>query len=68
MDTRIILVYCLCNDLLKVLRHCEDVQCQWRDAEVMTVAFAAALYYDGNFVDARYVSRTLRQIAAEISV
>lgn len=52
MDTRIILVYCLCDDLLKALRHREDRQCQLCDAEVMTVALVAALYYSGNFVDA----------------
>jgi hypothetical protein len=52
MDTQIILVYCLCDDLLKALHHREDVQCQMCDAEVMTVAIVAALYYSGNFVDA----------------
>jgi hypothetical protein len=42
----------LCDDLLKALRHQEDVQCQLSDAEVMTIAIVAALYYGGNFVDA----------------
>ena len=49
MDTQIILVYCLCDDLLKAMRHQEDRQCQMSDAEVMTVAMVAALYYGGNF-------------------
>ncbi len=52
MDTQIILVYCLCDDMLKALRHHEDAQCQLSDAEVMTVALVAALYFGGNFVDA----------------
>ena len=53
MDTQIILVYCLCDDLLKAMRHQEDAQCQMSDAEVMTVAIVAALHYRGNFVKAR---------------
>ena len=50
MDTRIIRAYCLCDDMLKVLCHRDHAQCQLHDAEVMTVAFVAALYYGGNFV------------------
>jgi len=38
--------------MLKALRHREDRQCQLSDAEVMTIALVAALYYGGNFVDA----------------
>lgn len=49
MDTQIILVYCLCDDLLKAMQHQEDAQCQMSDAEVMTVALVAALYFRGNF-------------------
>ena len=52
MDTQIILVYCLCDDLLKAMQHREDVQCQMSDAEVMTVALVAALNHRGNFVKA----------------
>ena len=49
MDTQIILVYCLCDDLLKAMHHQEDIQCRMSDAEVMTVALVAALYFRGNF-------------------
>src|SRR5689334_1902304 len=52
MDTQIILVYCVCDDMLKGMHHHEDPQCQMNDAEVMTVAIVAALYYGGNFVTA----------------
>lgn len=52
MDTQIILVYCLCDDLLKAMEHHEDAQCQMSDAEVMTVALVAALNHSGNFVKA----------------
>lgn len=53
MDTQIILIYCLCDDLLKAMRHREDGQCQMSDAEVMTVALVAARYFGGNFTLAR---------------
>ena len=52
MDTQIILVYCLCDDLLKAMQHREDAQCQLSDAEVMTIAIVAALHFRGNFVKA----------------
>ena len=49
MDTQIIVVFCLCADLLKALQHYEDPQCQMSDAEVMTTAIVAMLYFKGNF-------------------
>ncbi|MCX6049013.1 MAG: hypothetical protein NT075_28260 [Chloroflexi bacterium] len=48
MDYQIILVYCLCADLLNALAHKEDPQCQISDAEVMTSGLVAALYFGGN--------------------
>ena len=53
MDTQIIAVYCLCDDMLKALKHREDTQCQMSDAEVMTTAIVAVLYFSGNYVRAR---------------
>ena len=49
MDTQIVLIFCLCDDLLKALHHVEDKQCQLSDAEIMTAAIVAMLYYRGNF-------------------
>lgn len=49
MDIQIILVYCLCDDMLKAMMHREDIQCQMSDAEVMTVAMVAMLYFGGNY-------------------
>lgn len=49
MDTQIIVVYCLCADMLTALHHHEDKQRQMSDAEVMTTAIIAALYFKGNF-------------------
>jgi hypothetical protein len=38
--------------MLKAMQHHDDAQCQLSDAEVMTVALVAALYFGGNFVNA----------------
>lgn len=49
MDTQIIVVFCLCVDMLTALHHYEDKQRQMSDAEVMTTAIVAMLYFKGNF-------------------
>jgi hypothetical protein len=49
MDTHIVAVYCLCADLLAGLRHRDDPQCQLTDAEIMTIAVVAALFFGGNY-------------------
>jgi hypothetical protein len=53
MDEKIIATYCLCDDLLKAMHHQEDPQCQMNDAEVMTTAFTAALFFRGKHESAR---------------
>jgi hypothetical protein len=53
MDTQIVAVYCLCDDMLKALHHHQDPQCQMSDAEVMTTAIVAALHLGGNLETAR---------------
>ena len=57
MDTQIIAIFCLCDDMLKALHHHSDPQIQMTDAEVMTTAILAALRFGGNFEQAR---RTLQ--------
>ncbi len=52
MDSQIVAVFCLCDDLLKALHHHEDSQSQMSDAEVMTTAIVAALRFRGNFESA----------------
>jgi hypothetical protein len=49
MDTQIVAVFCLSDDILKALHHYEDPQCEMRDAEVMTTVIVAALNFWGNF-------------------
>ncbi len=53
MDEQIIAVYCLCDDLLQAMHHQEDPQCHMSDAEVITTAFTAALFFRGKHESAR---------------
>lgn len=53
MDETIIATYCLCDDLLKAIRHQEPPHGQMNDAEVMTTALTAALFFRGNHESAR---------------
>jgi hypothetical protein len=53
MDDKIIAIFCLCDDLLKAMHHQENRQGQMNDAEIMTTAFIAALFFRGNHESAR---------------
>lgn len=49
MDESIITIFVLCDEYLQACKHREDVQCKMSDAEVMTTAVTAALFFQGNF-------------------
>jgi Transposase DDE domain len=53
MDDKIVATFCLCDDLLKAMHHQEDRQCQMNDAEIMTTALIAALFFRGHHESAR---------------
>jgi Transposase DDE domain len=53
MDEKIIATYCLCDDLLKAMPHRTDPQCKMSDAEVMTTALTAAVFFRGTLERAR---------------
>jgi len=53
MDTQIVIVYSICDDILKAIRHYEEPQCQMSDAEVLTTAIVAMQWFGGNFERAR---------------
>jgi hypothetical protein len=53
MDDTILAMYCLCTDFLKALHHAEDRQQKMTDAEVMTTALVAMVFFGGNFEHAR---------------
>jgi hypothetical protein len=53
MDTQIVAIYCICDDILKGLHHAEDRQRRMSDAEVMTTSLVAALFFGGNMERSR---------------
>jgi len=53
MDDKIVVTFCLCDDLLKGIHHQEDQQCHMNDAEIMTTALVASLFFRGNHESAR---------------
>ena len=67
MDDKIIAIFCLCDDLLKAMHHQEDHQCQMNDAEIMTTAWVASLFFRGNYESARAMLRQLGYIPHMLS-
>src|SRR4051812_2065490 len=53
MYDRTLAIYCFIDDLLKAMQHSEDSRCQFSDAEVVTTAIVAMLFYGGNFEHSR---------------
>ena len=45
---KIIALNCIVDDMLKGIHHYEDVRVRFSDAEVITTAFVAVLYFGGH--------------------
>ena len=58
METKIIITYVVCDDLVKSLKIKEDSQTKMNIAEVMTTAIISALQYSGNLEKARKELKT----------
>ena len=67
MDEQIVTIYCLCDDLLRAMHRVDDPQCQMSDAEVVTTALVATLYFGGNFERARALLAAPRYIPTMLS-
>src|SRR5262250_518584 len=67
MDDKIIATFCLCDDLLKAMHHQEDRQCQMNDAEIMTTACIASLFFRGNHESARAMLKQYGYISHMVS-
>jgi len=67
MDDKIIAIFCLCDDVLKAMDHQEDRQCQMNDAEIMTTAFIASLFFRGNHESARIMLKQYGYIPHMVS-
>jgi hypothetical protein len=50
-------LYCITADLLKAVGHTDDARCELTDAEVITTALVAALYFGGNIERSRSFMR-----------
>lgn len=55
MHTKIICIYCICDDFLTAYGFKDDKQCRMTSAEVLTVAIISALFFNGNFARARLI-------------
>ncbi len=53
MDSQIVAIYCICDDILKGLHHRDNLQCQMSDAEIMTTSIVAAAFFAGNMEKSR---------------
>ena len=53
MEDEITTVFCLCEDLLKAMGIYEDPQVRMSNAEVMTTALTASLFFSGNYERSR---------------
>ena len=53
MYDRTLAIDCFIDDLLKAMRHAEDTRREMSDAEVMTTALCAMLWFGGNFESSR---------------
>ena len=67
MDDQIVAIFTLTSDFLLALHHYEDPQCRMSDAEVMTTALVAALYFGGNFEHARRLLKERRYMPDMLS-
>jgi Transposase DDE domain len=67
MDDHILAIYSLCHDFLKALHHREDRQQKMTDAEVMTTALVAMLFFGGNFEHARALLGTSQYMPTMLS-
>lgn len=67
MDDQILVIYSLCDDVVKALGHIEDPQCRMSDAEVLTTAIVAARFCGGNFERARQMLGCRRYIPNMLS-
>ena len=60
-------IYCFIDDLLKSFEHKQDPRAVVSDAEVITVALVAMLYFGGNFEKSRLVLKELGLVKRMLS-
>ena len=53
METKIITLYVICDEFLRYMNHCDHDQSEMSDAEVLTTALVAMLYFRGSYAQAQ---------------
>lgn len=66
MIDNIVALYSITDDLLKAIRHKDDARRQCSDAEVLTTAFTAVLYFGGNPGSGAKLSAAVRLDAPDV--
>ena len=67
MDIKIITIFVLCDELLQASKHQEEASCKVSDAEIMTTAVCATLFFGGNFERTGAFLRMSRAIPIQLS-
>jgi hypothetical protein len=67
METKLIVTYVICDDVVKKLKIKEDRQTKMTMAEIMTTAIVAAEQYSGNFEKARFWLKSSSAIPSMLS-
>lgn len=67
MDTKIILIYCLCSDFLRKIKHHELSSETMTDAEVLTFTIVSAMFFYGSHEKARNFMREYGYITQMLS-
>jgi len=67
MDTEIVAVFVICEDILRAKRNKDDLRSQMSAAEVMTTAVVSMLYFSGNFEGSRIFLKEMGYIPKMLS-
>lgn len=65
-DNKIIALFCIVDDMLKNLRHREDIRIKVSDSEIITTAFVSVLYFGGHLDNARHFMKMSGYVPAMV--
>lgn len=68
MQEQTIIIYCICEEVIKCLRFRDDIQCKMSSAEVMTFAISAALIFCGDYRRTHLIARFHRYYLNLLSI
>jgi hypothetical protein len=67
IDTKIILIYCICSDFLRKVQTLENSSFQISESEVLTLAIVAAMFFQGSHENSRKFLKEYRHIPNMLS-